>query len=181
MNIIEAYLKYNHKMIIYLSGLPGTQINKILKELKRDIKFTVLKLKYYIKNDYKNIIEDTTFNDIYDSSAYDWNMLTNDIKKHEQTGVIVIGIFLPETLLPLPQLHFHINAPKDVLVKYLTKKGYTQSKIINIVFSHYLKEMTDSKVTKFLKNSKSVDENYDILIDYLFEFIDNYFKEKKNK
>ena len=196
MNIVEAYIKFNNKLIILISGLSGSGKTKIASNIERDFKIKKIDIELYCKKDFDKKIKlpnGVVITDWDDVDAYDWDAINSEIEKNKQNGIVLCGPYLPKNKLKSdPDFHIHIKIPKQTLIE--VRKIYVQNNqdkceelngletlIINqATYPHYLKYMKESEkdIHKYI-NSKdiTIDKIYDDTADFLFYAIDKYLTE----
>src|SRR3989304_6417405 len=121
MNVVEAYLKFNGKLIIFLSGMSGCGKTSIAKNLKRDFKLELIDEFKYYKKDYNNKIQlpdGTEVVNWYTDDSIDWDRLNKDIEKQQSKGVIVSGFSLPDDKIEVkPDFHIHLSISKQECIE----------------------------------------------------------------
>lgn len=206
MNIVEAYIKFNNKLIIVISGLSGSGKTHIASFIERDFKLKLINIDNYCVKDYENrveIYEGIKINDWDHIDAYDWDKINKDVNSEMEKGVVVCGPYFPTDKIDfLVDFHINIKISKQKLIdarhnyiknnpdkcKELVKflDTPTEIAIINkIVYPHYLDYTQKSKIDKYINaNEITIDQVYDQAADFLFnkikEFLDNYNKKNKH-
>lgn len=200
MNIVEAYIKFNKKLILLISGMQGSEKNLVSKEISKILNIKCISLRNFINKNYKKEIKldnGDTFIDWDNNDAYDWDEFNNYIEKHKSEGIIVYGFSFTQENVKF-NYDFHINIK-------ISKKNYIESrhkflntnkekfndlfKLINTqtesiminkyIIPNYYKYLENSKINKFFnKNEFSTDEIIDQVFNYLIteiqKFINNY-------
>lgn len=202
MNIVEAYIKFNKRLIILISGLSGSNKTQLAQYIHEDFKITMVNIEKFCKKDFNKLVKvnnNVTINDWDDIESYDWDSINKIVDKHSSNGVIVVGQYLPQSKLKFtPDYHIHIKISKQDLINHrikFIKENPTKCKelfqyintpifhtIINkITYPHYLEYLNDSKIDKFI-NAKDLTfyHIYDQATDYIFNkigiFLNNYRK-----
>lgn len=202
MNIIEAYLMFNKKLIIILSGLSGSGKTSIAKLIERDFKLLLINIEHFVNKSYnqteilpngKKIIN-------WDNvDSYDWDKINNMVVENQSKGVILCGPFFPTNKLNfICDFHIQIKIQKQILIenriKYLKKNEIIEddkNKIVEddvqtivnkITYPLFLKYSEESKIDKYI-NSKDLtqDQMYDQIADFLFFRINEYLKNQSDK
>jgi hypothetical protein len=200
MNVVEAYIKFNKKLVIFISGLhPGSGKTKISKNIKRDFKINYINQKDYSKKNYKKKVKLPNGKEVinWDSDeSIDWDKFNNDIKKYKKKGVIVNGIsFNNEKVKIKPDFHIHLSISKKnnlIKRKELIEKDkkyssldFEEIKLImnQLTYPYYLETLNKSNINKFINTNKFNSEQvYDQVFDSLMEFIfNNIYKDRKDK
>ncbi|QKF94229.1 putative uridine kinase [Fadolivirus algeromassiliense] len=199
MNIVEAYIKFNKQLLIFISGLPGCGKLKLAKNVSRDFKIKIIDQYDYYKKDYNvtaNLPDGTKLINWYTNDAIDWDKFNEDIDKLKVNGLIVIGVSLIEShITSKPDYHFHLNISKQLcmdkrkdFLKEHKDKYEEEYKVVNtpieklkmnqLIFPYYLESIKKSKVNKFINiNEMTDDQVYDMAFDTLIEMIKKYLKQ----
>jgi len=200
MNIVEAYIKFNKKLILLISGMQGSDKNLVSKEISKIFNIKCISLRNFINKNYKKEIKldnGDTFIDWDNNDAYDWDEFNNYIEKHKKDGIIVYGFsFTQENIKFKYDFHLNIKISKknyiesrhkflntnkekfDDLFKLINTQ--TESIMINkYIIPNYYKYLENSKINKFFnKNEFTTNEIIDQVFNYLIseiqKFIDNY-------
>lgn len=93
MNIVEAYIKYKSQLIILISGLSGSGITNLGKNISRDFKIKFVNYKDYIKHDIQNTVikyndKNIEFVNMDTDEVIDWDKFLSEIKNNKQNGVV---------------------------------------------------------------------------------------------
>ena len=201
MNIVEAYIKFKGQLLIFVSGLSGCGKLALGKSIEKDFKLKLIDQFDYYKKDYDvtvSLPDGTKLINWYSDDAVDWDKLNDDIDKSKLKGLVVVGFSLPENKVRVPDYHFHLNAPKQLCVekrktflennKEKHEEEYkligTQTeklKMNQLIFPYYLESIKNSKINKFinikqgddkfLTEDEIYDEAYDILINFIRDFL----------
>lgn len=152
LNIVEAFIKFNRQLIIFISGLSGSGKTSQAEKLSKDLKIRVIYVRDYYKN-YKDreiyLSENTTNNqhvnsdnvtdldttlDIklsnnklvknqYSTKLIDKDKLNEDINNFKKNGLIISGFPLPkDTIDSNIDLHIHISINQTTYIQYQEKK-----------------------------------------------------------
>ena len=196
MNIVEAYIKFNGQLVVLISGLPGCGKTGLGKSVARDFKIKLIDQYSYYKKDYDNkttLPDNTTIVNWYTDDAIDWDKFNEDINAEKKSGVVVIGVSLPEDKLSFhPDTHIHLKISKQQCLEkrkvYLenNKDEYPEEyellhtpaeklKMNLLIFPYYLETIKKEKINKFINiNEIEDDKIYDEVFDYLINLIQNY-------
>lgn len=179
MNILDAFIQFNNKMTLVISGLPGSGKLKAGKMLSAEMGITLLKQSDYIKKGFENpkTLSDGSFvNDYNTDSAIDWERLNKDIKQHQVSGVVVVGVSFPQDKLK-KHLHINLNISRT---KYLENVNLTQKEKLmfdELIYPYYNESVKNAKINKFI-NANELDEEqlYDSIWNTFMEILQNYIK-----
>ena len=123
MNIVEAYIKFNKKLVILISGMQGTEKNIISKEISKIFKIESISLRNFIKKDYNKIItleNGDTFIDWDNKDAYDWDKFNKYVEEKKENGILIYGFsFTNDDIKFKYDFHLHIK---------LSKKNYIEAR-----------------------------------------------------
>jgi len=200
MNVVEAYIKNNKKLLIFISGLhPGSGKSEISKNINRDFKINCINQKDYISKNYKNKVKLPNGKEVinYDSDdSIDWDKFNKDIKKLQKKGLVVNGMsFNKDKIKVKPDFHIHLSiSKKNNLLKRkeliendkkYSNMDYDEIKLVmnQLTYPYYLETLNKSNINKFINTNKYNQEQvYDQVFDSLMEFIfDNLYKDRKDK
>jgi zinc finger CCHC domain-containing protein 8 len=198
-NIVEKYIELKGQFIILISGLPGCGKQELGESIERDFKFKLLDTYNYYKKNYNTKItlsEDQEIINLYTDDAIDWDKLNEDINKYKQTGVIVIGMSLPQNkLLTEADYHIHLNISKQVSIDKLkdyiieNKDKYPEDfknigtpleklKMNKLIYPYYLETTKLAKINKYISvKEMNHDQIYDLVFTILIEFIQKYLND----
>lgn len=203
MNIVEAYIKFNGQLLIFISGLPGCGKLKLAKNISKDFKLKIIDQYEYYKKDYDvtaTLPDGTKIINWYTDDAVDWDKFNDDINKYKKDGLIVIGVSLIEnTITSKPDYHFHLNISKQLCIE--KRKEFLQEhkdkyeedyKVVNtpieklkmnqLIFPYYLESIKKSKINKFININEMTDQQvYDMAFDVLIDMIKKYLKQDDNQ
>lgn len=199
MNIVEAFIKFNEKLIIIISGLSGSGKSQIASNIERDFKIKKIDIETMCVESFDTVVELPNGIKVKDwdhIDAYDWDKINKEIEDSQKTGVVVCGPNFPEDKITFnPNFHIHIKISKQLLIEkrhdfiknnpdkcaeliqYLDTP--TETLIINhVTYPHYLEYSQKSKIDKYI-NSKdiTIDQIYDQTTDYLFYKIQEYLNQ----
>ena len=207
MNIVEAYIKFKPGLIILISGMTGSHISRLGKNLSKDINIAVLSYANFCKEGYNNRVRLPNGTEIinWDSDeTIDWDRLNAQVKIAREKGVIVFAPAFPIDKLDQDiqiDAHIHIKLAKQNLLA--KRQSYIQKhpeeckdlfgrdpgmelQIFNkYTFPYYLQSLERSKVTKFINAnefSNESDEVYDERLaneafSYLMSFINRWLEQ----
>jgi uridine kinase len=202
MNLVEEFNLRNEGIIIFISGLSGTNRTILAKEIERDLKLKLISLDDYCNNN-PPIIEilDQKVRDWDDIENYNWDKLNSDIQKNKTIGCVVYGDNFPKSKLRInPDYHIHIKISKEKLIEkrreYIEKNPekckdmllfLDNLKVIvnKLTYSHYIKNRDDSTINMWLDSDKNkIEEMYDQTFDYLMlsmkKFLNEYYSTHTN-
>ncbi len=202
MNIVQAFIKFNGKLIIIISGLSGSGKTSIAKFIERDFKLKLINIDNHIINDFDKIV--TLPNDIKmtnwdDIDSYDWVKINDEVIANQTNGVVICGPYFPTEKLKFDaDFHIQIKISKQTLIEKRIKYAESNKEkfkdletnsdinlsviptIVNqITYPSFLKYSEESKIDKYV-NSKdlTIDQIYDQIADYLFFKINENLQEK---
>src|ERR1700744_4276816 len=125
MNVIEAYIKFKGQLVILVSGLSGSGISVLAKNISRDFEIPLIHTKDYCKKDYNvtaKIRNDVEIINWDTDDVYDWEKLNNKIKEvlelqgkenELKKGIVVVGTVFPNGKINIPiDYHLHIKLSK---------------------------------------------------------------------
>jgi hypothetical protein len=167
MNIVEAYIKFKHQLIIMFSGLPGTGFQKLAKEFSRDLNIPSKDLNDFMKKDFEENItlpSGKIFETTFVPNAYDWDEVNQYIAKKKGTGVILYGYFFPiSSLTEALDFHIHLTLPKqEAMKKYLEYTKYNSvGKLIEPAKKPEYTKETTSEFNFDTSDTEIVDESID--------------------
>jgi len=196
MTVVEAYIKFNKQLVILVSGLSGCHKNKVAKKIAELFKIKYVNLRDFLKEDYNekvelsNGVKVTDWNNI---NAYDWDKFNAKIEEFKSNGVVISGTIFPDNKLDVTvDNHINIKISKRKYIesrhKYLTDNKETNNELFKLIgtptellivnkliYPNYLTYVRESVINKFINgNEITEDEIFDIMFDYLIEFIQNY-------
>lgn len=201
-------------MIIIVSGISGSRVYKLGKNISQDLGLKLISYKNYQKEEYLNdennyitLSDGTKVLDVDNENFIDWDRLNEDIYK-EKKGVVVVTEIYPITIQDAKiEIDFHINiklSKQNLMLmrnKYVEKhrnlfKGLSlaneQLYFNKHTYPYYLRNIEDSKITKFINANEHVglaieeydDKLYDEAFDYLMAAIDKWlqnYSRRKNE
>lgn len=202
MNIVEAYIKFKSQLIILISGLSGSGITSLGKNISRDFKLKLISYKDYIKPDVpKTTIKyndkDIDFVNMDTDEAIDWDKFLFEIKNNKQNGIVAIApcFFINKTKQYFSEdMHINVKLTKFNIVKRRAeydmqnqnekeKEKENNTQLINMIvnnyaFPFYLKSTSEeAKITKFINANEYVDlpkQEYDAKVyDAAFDYLIN--------
>lgn len=187
MNLVEAYIKYNDNLVIFISGMSGCGKTSISKKLSTLYNINLIEQFNYYKDNYdtKVTLPDDSEHINYNSDdAFNWDKLNRDIKKNK--GIIVVGnALLDDKITTKPDYHIHLSMSKQECMEkrriHLEKnkdKYPIEYKIINtpaeklkmnkLIFPYYLDAKKRSKIDKYINIADMSDnEIYNSVFDIL--------------
>ncbi len=203
MNILDAYIKYNKQLIIFISGLSGSNKSKIAQNLANEFKINFINTRDYLN---KNIYDEKELPNgkkirIY--NEFKWSEILDKINELKGQGIIVSGEYFPIDKLNeiYVDLHLHIKLTKQNIIKkrlnYIKmlndneKKSYndddTETLIVNqILYPYYLDILQKSHINKFINANEYIELNEDEynekVTDKIFNIvIENIIENLKSK
>ena len=182
MNILQAYIKIFGKLFIHIIGLPGSNSDKIAKELADDLDITFFDIKNYMHNNYPEVVlpNSTKIKNKYDVSIIDIKTLTHDIDSFIHKGVVLssYGLFSDKFKIK-PELQILLDISKKYAIKNImdanSKYDIRQE---TFLFNHYLIPYIDDlkkneKINKFINLKGDQKKETDMIWDYIMWFFDN--------
>lgn len=209
MNIVEAYIKYRGQLIILVSGISGSGISHLAKNISQDLKIAYLSYSKFCKKDYDEKVKLPDGTEIinWDSDdTIDWSAFNDAIKQMRRNGVVAYNQSFPlDKLDKNLQIDAHINIKlsKQNLFqrreKYIDEhqnecaKLYKLRDKLSIIFNrltypYYLQSINNSKITKFINANEFInlpefeyDEKIaDEAFKYLMYIINKWLNEEKS-
>ena len=174
MDLVEAFIKANKNLIIFISGMTCSGKTKLAKTLSK-----ILKVDHYQQKSYYNsekAAKKTLPNGItvvnWDSDdVINWDKMNKEIKNHKG-GVIVSGMTLVDDKLDIkPDFHIHISISKQKCLEnridYIKKNkdrfpteydqiesGTEKLKMNSLTYPYYLSLKDRMTITKWLSANK---------------------------
>ena len=187
MTIIEAYIKFNGQLVILLSGMSGSGVSKISREIAQTLKLDTIAVKDYIDKSYSETItipdnlksqNDNSQHEIinWDSDdIYDFKNLNNAINEKKNKGVIIYG-----------QLFSRENIDADIDIQIIIKlsKPNLYEKRQKFIQSHNIKPaFSNPEINKYIFNKYTYTYFVDVTKDITYaKFINaNQIIEKINE
>ena len=184
MSIVEAYIKFRKQLVILISGLSGSGISHLAKNISKDLKLQSLSYAKFCKQDYNKTATlpngETVINWDTDD-VIDWAKFNVRIKELKKSGVVAFSPAFPTDRLDKDlevDAHIHIKLSKQNL--FAKRQKYVQEHkeeckelagrkdeylIFNkLSFPYYLSSIERSKITKFINANEFVqlkEEEYD--------------------
>lgn len=202
MNVVEAYIKFNGQLVIYVAGLSGCGKTQLAEKIRKNFRIHMIKQIDYYKKDYDTKItlpNGTSIINWYTDEAFDWERLNRDIDTVKSEGVVVVGIALSDDRMTIrPNYFILLKIPKKVSIEkrkeYITKhkekypEEYKQLdleklKMNSLIFPYYLDAVKRSTINKYIGVAEKTpdeiwDEVWDLLIGMLQKFLDEFNKRK---
>lgn len=202
MNIVEAFIKFNGKLVIFVSGLSGCGKTKMARNISSNLNLHLIDQFKYFKKNYQNDVRlpnGDTITNYNTDDAINWDKFNDHIKKYASSGVIVSGSSLVDEKITIkPDIHLHISINKKNCMekrrlfmeknkkkfpkKYEKFNDPIQKVIMNqYVYPYYLDTIKRSTINKFLNANKLTDDQlWDNAWDTIIEFIQNGAKKMYN-
>lgn len=158
MNILEAYINKNKKIIILITGINIKSINKIGDILGNDLSLPVLKINEIIEKDYFKSLDDINIDKL--------NTILSKNKSY-----IICGFINPNIKL---NIDYNINIKYDS--NFFKENKIEESKVI---YEFYKNNLKLKPINKFIKFEKNEDNIVDIIFDYLMKSINDNIYNKK--
>jgi len=194
MNIVEAYIKFSGKLVIFVSGITGCGKSSLAKEIADKFNLKLLDQYDYMKEGYdeKITLSDGTEHINWASdNAVDWDRLNKDINKDKKSGVVVTGMALiDDKITTKPDIHIHLSISKQLCIskrrafiekhkndyeddyKYLNTPTELL-KMNKMIYPYYLDAKERSKISKFINaNEMTSEQIWDAGWDLLMEFFE---------
>jgi len=192
LNLVEAYIKYNKKLVIFISGLSGCGKTNLSKKLSQLLHVKLLEQNNYYKKNYNKITTLPNSRKLINRNtddAIDWDKLNLDLKKYSPGGVILSGFGLPQDLIKIKPDYFISLAIKkddclDKRIKFINKnkekfkreysylQDGTEKLIMNLlVFPYFLSCNKRSKIDiniSVVSNSQVYKDSVEALFNTLF-------------
>jgi len=97
MNVVEAYIKFNGQLVIYIAGLSGCGKTILAEKIHKNFRIHMIKQINYYKKDYDTKVElpnGKKVTNLYTYDAFDWDRLIRDIEAVKSEVVVVAGVAL---------------------------------------------------------------------------------------
>ena len=182
MNILQAYIKIFGKLFIHIIGLPGSNSDKIAKELADDLDITFFDIKDYMHTKYPEVVlpNSTKIKNKYDVSIIDIKTLTHDIDSFIHKGVVLssYGLFSDKFKIK-PELQILLDISKKYAIKNIMDSNSNfDIRQETFLFNHYLIPYIDDlkkneKINKFINLKGDQKKETDMIWDYIMWFFDN--------
>lgn len=185
MNILEAYIKKYHQIIILILGLPCSNKSSIAKELVLDLGLPIININDYLKSDkyIEKEVSGVNFKLYEHPDNYDWDKLNIEVNKKKVAGVILYGNYVDKSKLDFtPDFVYFMNMNtglcKNILIEKQMLPYKDEDEKVDIYFKEifnpiYDKVKEEFKINKFfnLKENTMFETIYDELFDNLMELI----------
>ncbi len=206
MNIVEAYIKFKGQLIILISGMTGSGLTKLGKNISSDFKIKLINYKDYIVPDFQNKTKlfvdnkEEDFNNYDTDDAINWNKFMREIIKYAPSGVVVLSPSFPLDRIKkiMPDTHIHIKLSKQNLIDRRVKNNekHLPENIIatatnKFTMPYYYATTAPEKtnIHKYINantiaetNPDEYDEKlYDVVFDYLIVMIQKWLEYKDKK
>lgn len=204
MNIIEAYKKFNSKLIIIISGIDGCGKNSIAKQMAKELDLSWINQKDYYDKSYDKTVtlsDDTTLVNLSTDEAIDWDKFNKTVNKAKNKGLLISGVSFPTDKLKFePDYHIHISLSKQNCIQrrqqffeehqdkypedYKLIGSTTESlKMNKLIYPYYLESIKNMKINKFINANKfskdeAMEEVWNLLIKFIQQFV-NWFNDNK--
>tara|TARA_Y100000768_G_scaffold385425_2_gene371526 strand:- start:3891 stop:4775 length:885 start_codon:yes stop_codon:yes gene_type:complete len=158
MNILEAFIKKNKSIIIFISGINIELLNNIGDILSKDLNIPVIKISEYIENSFFTNID-----------KIDTCKLLKKIDNNK--NYILVGFINP---LKTHKYTFHYN------IKF-SSEYFKENKIKNSkeIYEYYKSILQSNKVDKFFKYNEKNEETINNIFNNIIENISNIVYSKK--
>lgn len=177
MNIVEAYIKFRGQLVILISGVSGTGISHLAKNISKDLNIMSISYATFCQKNYDNKVMLPNGKEVinWDSDdVIDWDKFNETIEKNKKNGVVAYSQAFPTKKLNKNlnvDAHIHIKLNKQNL--FARRKKYIEehedecgelyqedeSLIFNrLTFPYYLQSVQNSEITKFI-NANEVAQN----------------------
>jgi len=176
INIVEAYIKFFGKLIIFVSGMSGCGKTNLANNISRDFKLHLVNQHDYYKSEYQNKIEVPNygeFNNLETHDSVDFKKLNEDINLKKEEGVVVSLHAFSDYLFDFKiDHHIHLkygkkecnqartnhimhnlDDPKFKIFKDATEetiKTFTLYYINKYALPYYYDNINNSKINKFI-------------------------------
>lgn len=203
MNIVDAYIKLKGQLVILVSGITGSGISHLAKNISKDLNIPSLSYASFYKKDYNKKIKLSDGTEVINwdtDDVIDWDALNQSIKEKKGKGVVVYGQSFPIDRLDDIDIDFHIHiklSKQNLLnrrLNYILKKNESSNReretlIFNrLTFPYYLHTMEsiDATKTKFINaneysslpedeyDEKLANESFHYLMNVIQKWLDKY-------
>jgi uridine kinase len=157
MNIIEAYLKYNKQLLIFITGLSGSGKTFQSTKLATDLKIHVIHLRDYYKSTVENKNDNIEYINIPDRSNINNDQPTMLLDTHKKIklpdGNVVYNQYSTK-LLDIVKLNNDIN--KHIQTGLIVSGFPIPEKLINFKIDYHIHlGITFDKYTEYLLEKKN--------------------------
>jgi hypothetical protein len=200
MNIVEAFIKFKGQLIILISGMSGSGITKLAKNISKDFKIQFLKSSNFMKTEGVDTIKLMDGTEIFNwdtDDLIDFETLNKKISEYKKNGVVVCGQSFPNEKLDKNNIidtHIHVKLNKQNLLmkrhKYIEKhkddypelyerlNTSAEQLIFNkYTFPYYLSTIENSTIHKFINANDfanlPIKEYNEKLYDEAFSYLMN--------
>jgi len=198
MNIIEAYILFNEKLIIIISGMSGCGKTFIAKNISEQFNLNYIDQSKYYKPKYSNSVTLPNGRSVinwYSDDAVDWDKLNNDVNNTKSNGIIIVGFAFPQDKIKfVPDFHINISLSKNKCIdnrklfierhKDDLPEQYKQFdpvlekiKINQLEFPYFIDIKKRSIINKFINAN---DINKEDLLDQVWDYLINKIQEFVN-
>lgn len=185
MNIVEAFIKFQHGLIILLSGLDGCGKMALAKNISRDFKIGLIDQRDFYREDYDQKVTFPNGQEVINyetDDAVDWDKFNEQVKQMAPKGVVISGFSFPvEKLGFKPNYYIHLTMSKQLCMekRKIMDDATEKLKMNQLTFPYYLESMKKFPIDKIINtNDKNDDSIYDEVFDYLIPEIDRVVHKK---
>jgi cytidylate kinase len=194
MNVVEAYTQFKGQLIIVISGIAGSNKNKIAKIIANSLKLQLIKQIDYYKPSYDKKItrpDGIEIINLNTDDVIDWDKFNNDVNHMSQKGVILSVSTLPNNMINFTvDYHIHLAISKQNYAenreKYLTRykddnpQDFSELNTqidkwkINQNYMYYKNSINNMNIHKFITVNNSNAEGSDIIDNIWNDIIYNH-------
>jgi hypothetical protein len=206
MNIVEAFKIGNKNLIIFITGISGSGISVLGRELAKILKLDIIYAKDYCSPKYNEKIKLENGKTIINwdtENIYDWKEINMDIEKKikkENKGIILVSTIIPKNKIKITP-HFYIcvklseenilgrrnkyiDTLKDERCKNIEDYKDMEKEIFKtITYPFHMKIYNSSNITKFINADEHIesDDYYTKIIDDAFDYLMKEISEEIKK
>lgn len=163
INIVEAYLKFNKKLIIYVSYFDNCMRTEghsdILTGLSKYLNLKLINIKDYVTPEKKKI-RNYEYDDYYHDDFYNYSKLNDDVENSKVNGVFLVGSFLDCSKVTFSiDYHIHLSLNKQNIIQAYSKHDIFKTwgvdnvtTLINkTIYPYYLSSLKKCAINIFFK------------------------------
>lgn len=170
MNIVEAYIKFKGQLVILVSGISGSGISHLAKNISKDLNIPSVSYAKFCKKNYNEKVKLPDGTEIINwdtDDVIDWDNFNREIEDKKKTGVVAYNqSFSTNRLSKNLEVDAHINIKLSKQNLFTRRQKYIENHkdecqklygrpqetlIFNrFTFPYYLQSVENSKITKFI-------------------------------
>lgn len=209
MNIVEAYIKFRGQLVILVTGISGSGISHLAKNISSDLKINSLSYAKFCKPDYNEKVKLPDGSEITNwdtDDTIDWDKFNAEINQLKSKGVVAYNQSFPvDRLDPNLQVDAQIQIRLSKQNLFARRQKYIQDHpeeckdianrnqellIFNrYTFPYYLQTSETNRITKNINANEFVnlpeqeydDKLADEAFDYLMNIINKWLERYSNE